>query len=98
MTDESDPRIPAALRSAREQRGGPDPLKYCVFTTLALLAWIAGPFVVVTMAALGLVAYGRAAARGQRSSRCLLRDTRLVLVYLGAALVLGATGVVRAIT
>ena len=98
MTDGSDPRIPAALRSTRERAGGADPLKYCVLTTLALLAWLAGPFVVMTMAALGLVAYGRAAARGQRSTRCLLRDTRLVLVYLGAALVLGATGAIRVIT
>ena len=99
MTSEPDPRIPAALRPA--PAGGDkrnDPLKYCVFTTLALLAWVAGPMVVTVMAGLGLVAYGRATAQGQRSTRCLLRDTRLVLAYLSLALVAGVAGVVRALT
>ena len=38
MSEDPDPRIPAALRPGPERQAGPDPLKYCVFTTLALLA------------------------------------------------------------
>ena len=93
---QGDPRIPAALRPTPEPPRR-DPLKHCVFTTLALLAWLAGPIVVTVMAALGLVAYGRAVRRGERRTRCLLRDTRLVVAYLGAALAVGVVGVVRLI-
>ena len=96
MTGE-DPRIPAALRSAPPPAKALDPLKYCVFTTVALLALVAGPFVVSVLGALGLLTYGRAVARGQRRTQCWLRDTRLVLVYLGAALAVGLAGVVRAV-
>ena len=95
MTQPGDERIPAALRSSSPEGAppaGPDPLKYCIFTTVALLAWLAGPLVVMALAAMGVVAYGQAIRRGQRRTRCLLRDTRLVVAYLAAAFILGVVG------
>jgi uncharacterized membrane protein len=75
-----------------------DPLRFCIFTTVALLAWIAGAaFTVMVMSGLGIVAYGRAMRAGLTSSRCVLGDTRLVMLYLGVAFISGAAGVVRAI-
>ncbi len=92
----ADPRIPAALRGDSEPAGpGPDPLHWCVFTTVSLLTWALGPAVLVVFATVGLVAYSRSYARGRRRSRCLLRDTRLVLAYLASALVVGATATLR---
>lgn len=73
-----------------------DPLRYCIFTTIALLAWAVGPApVVMAMSGLGLLAYGGAWRRGLRQSRCVLGDVRIVLGYLGVAFVLGGavTGV-----
>lgn len=63
-----------------------DPLRYCIFTTIALIAWAVGPPVAVAlMSALGLAAYWSAWRGGLRTSRCVLRDVRLVLAYLGLA-------------
>ena len=59
-----------------------DPLRLCVFTTVALLTWLIGPAVVVAFAALGFAGYVRARRAGLTRSKCLLRDTRLVLGYL----------------
>ena len=59
-----------------------DPLRLCVFTTVALLTWLLGPAVVVAFAALGFAGYVRARRAGLTRSKCLLRDTRLVLGYL----------------
>ena len=59
-----------------------DPLRLCVFTTVALLTWLIGPAVVVAFAALGFTGYVRARRAGLTRSKCLLRDTRLVLGYL----------------
>ncbi|HTE74820.1 MAG TPA: hypothetical protein VK640_16710 [Actinomycetes bacterium] len=59
-----------------------DPLRLCVFTTVALLTWLIGPAVVVAFAALGFTGYVRARGAGLTRSKCLLRDTRLVLGYL----------------
>ena len=74
-----------------------DPIRFCVCTTVALLAWLLGPPVVVaTMAALGLWAYARAMRAGLTTTRCVLRSPRLVLLYLGAALLLGVAGAARA--
>jgi hypothetical protein len=53
-----------------------------VFTTVALLTWLLGPAVVVAFAALGFTGYVRARRAGLTRSKCLLRDTRLVLGYL----------------
>ena len=71
-----------------------DPLRLCVFTTIALLAWLIGPAVVVVFAGAGFAAYFSARRNGLERSKCVLRDTRLVLVYLALAGVAGAAGVV----
>ncbi len=68
-----------------------DPLRFCIFTTIGLLAWAFGPAVVVMgFAAMGLWAYARAWQAGLRTSQCFLRDPRLVMGYLGAAFLAGA--------
>jgi hypothetical protein len=59
-----------------------DPLRLCVFTTVALLTWLIGPAVVVAFATLGFLGYVKARRAGLSRSKCLLRDTRLVLGYL----------------
>jgi len=73
-----------------------DPLRFCIFTTIALLAWIASPPVVVAvMAGIGVAAYVRARRAGLARSRCVLGDTRLVIAYLAAACILGVVFTVR---
>jgi hypothetical protein len=73
-----------------------DPIRFCVFTTVALLAWVCGPPVAVTlMSGLGLWAYATAWRQGLRESRCFLRDARLVMAYLGAAFLVGLAFTVR---
>jgi hypothetical protein len=71
----------------------PDPLRLCVFATVALLGWLLGPVALLGFAALGFVGYARARRAGLLRSRCLLGDTRLVLAYLGALVVAGGVGV-----
>jgi hypothetical protein len=73
-----------------------DPLRYCIFTTIALIAWALGaPLAVALMSALGLAAYVSAWRAGLRTSKCLLRDTRLVIGYLAVAFLASATVVIR---
>ncbi|NJP93965.1 hypothetical protein HCN51_31780 [Nonomuraea sp. FMUSA5-5] len=60
-----------------------DPLRLCVYATVALLAWLLGPWAVLGFAALGFAGYWRARRAGLTRSKCFLRDTRLVLAYLG---------------
>lgn len=60
-----------------------DPLRLCVYATVALLAWLLGPVMVAVFAGLGLIGYIRARRAGLRNSKCALRDTRLVIAYLG---------------
>ncbi len=59
-----------------------DPLRLCIYTTVALIAWLAGPFAVVGFAALGLAGYWKAHQAGLTRTKCYLRDVRLVLLYL----------------
>ncbi|TDD12803.1 hypothetical protein E1292_00655 [Nonomuraea deserti] len=59
-----------------------DPLRLCVYATVALLAWLLGPWAVLGFAVLGFAGYWRARRAGLTRSKCLLRDTRLVLAYL----------------
>lgn len=73
-----------------------DPIRFCVFTTVAIIAWVFGaPFAVALMSGIGLAAYINAYRGGLRESKCLLRDTRLVIGYLGVAFVLGVVFTVR---
>lgn len=73
-----------------------DPIRFCVFTTIALIAWAFGaPFAVMLMSGLGLYAYVQAWRQGLRQSKCFLRDPRLVMAYLGVAFVLGLAFTIR---
>ena len=74
-----------------------DPLRLCVFATVALLAWILGPIAVALFAAVGFVGYLRARRAGLLRSRCKLGDTRLVLVYLAVLVAAGVAGAVWAL-
>ena len=70
-----------------------DPIRYCVYTTVALLAWLVSPPVMVmAMSGLGLWAYWRAVRGGLTRSKCVLRNPRLVLLYLGTVFTGGAVG------
>lgn len=93
---------PSATRDPRQDPLRPvllptrDPVRFCVFTTVALIAWAAGPpFAVTLMAGLGLWAYGRAVRAGLTRSRCVLRRPWLVMAYLLAAFAAGAVFLVR---
>ncbi len=92
----SDPRVvePQRLGPDGEGPAAPyDPLRLCIFATVALLGWLLGPVAVIVFGALGFVGYAKARRGGLLRSRCLLGDTRLVLLYLGALVVAGAAGV-----
>lgn len=76
-----------------------DPLQLCIYTTVAVLAWILSPpLVVAVFGGIGVVAYVRARRRGLARSRCKLGDTRLVVAYLAIACVAGVTATVSTIT
>ena len=67
-----------------------DPLSLCVYATVALLGWIFTPALMAAVfGVLGLYAYARAWRAGLRRSDCVLRDPRLVMLYLG---LLGTAG------
>lgn len=70
-----------------------DPLRLCVYATIALLTWILGPVAVAGFAALGFAGYLRARRAGLTRSRCVLRDTRLVLTYLALVGLAGVFGI-----
>lgn len=73
-----------------------DPLPLCVYTTVALLAWLLTPAAVAALfGLLGVIAYARAWRAGLRKSDCKLGDPRLVMLYLGlvAAAGLGWTAI-----
>jgi hypothetical protein len=70
-----------------------DPLRLCVFATIALLGWLLGPVALLGFAALGFAGYWKAWRGGLERSRCVLRDTRLVLAYLAALAAAGAVGI-----
>ncbi|MFF5226546.1 hypothetical protein [Dactylosporangium sp. NPDC000521] len=61
-----------------------------MYATIAALAWLLGPVALLGFALLGFFGYLRARRQGLTRSKCVLRDTRLVLTYL-AALALAAT-------
>ena len=59
-----------------------DPLRLCVFATVALLGWVLGPVALLGFSVLAIVGYAKARRAGLLRSRCKLGDTRLVLLYL----------------
>jgi hypothetical protein len=70
-----------------------DPLKLCVYATVAGLSWLLGPYAVVGFATLGIVGYGKARQAGLLTSKCALRDTRVVIAYLVLVALAGAVGI-----
>jgi hypothetical protein len=88
---------PAATSTGEPGQGASfDPLRLCIYTTVALITWIAGPFAVLVFAGLGLAGYWRAHQAGLTRTKCYLRDVRLVLLYLGAiALIAAAASVFK---
>jgi hypothetical protein len=71
----------------------PDPLHLCVYATVALLAWLVTPALVAALfGAAGCHAYWRSWRAGLRRSDCLLRDPRLVMLYLGLVAIAGVAG------
>jgi hypothetical protein len=71
-----------------------DPLTLCIVATVAVLGWLAGPVALTVFAAIGFVGYWRARRAGLLRSRCFLRDTRLVIAYLGILTAAGVWGTV----
>jgi hypothetical protein len=69
-----------------------DPLRLCIFATIALLGWLAGPIALAVFSAVGFVGYWKARRAGLKTSKCFLRDTRLVLAYLGILIGAGLWG------
>lgn len=68
-----------------------DPLPYCIYATVCLIAWVASPpLAVAFFAGLGLRRYWRAWRAGLRASDCLLGDPRRVMAYLAALAAAGA--------
>jgi hypothetical protein len=72
-----------------------DPLRLCIFATVALLGWLLGPVAVLVFAGLGVAGYVRAYRAGLTRSRCFLRDTRLVIGYLTVLAAAAAVGIAQ---
>ena len=69
-----------------------EPLRYCVATTVALIAWLLAPApTVATMGALGAWGYWLAIRHGLKDTRCILGRSWIVLLYLSLA---SAAGIV----
>lgn len=90
--------VPPATTAGPEPGAAPfDPLRLCIFATVALLGWLFGPLAVLVFAAVGFAGYWKARRAGLTRSKCYLRDTRLVLAYLLALAAAGAWGVVAVV-
>jgi hypothetical protein len=88
---------PAPTSAPTSAQAPYDPLRLCVFATIALLAWLLGPVALVFFAVLGAVGYVRARRAGLLHSRCKLGDTRLVTAYLVLLALIGAAGTAYAV-
>jgi hypothetical protein len=76
-----------------------DPFRLCVYTTVAVLAWLLTPAAVVALfSGVALVAYLRARRAGLVKSKCKLGDTRLVMAYLTVAFLAGVYFSVQRLT
>lgn len=67
-----------------------DPLRLCVYATVALIACVLGPIALLGFSVLAIAGYARARRAGLLRSRCKIGDTRLVLLYLSVLAVLAA--------
>ena len=70
-----------------------DPLRLCIYTTVAVIAVLLGPFAVLAFAGVAIAGYARARRAGLLRSRCKIGDTRLVLLYLSVIAVLAAVAI-----
>lgn len=84
---------PESLPRAATGAAAYDPLRLCIFATIALMGWLGGPWILAVFAALGFAGYWRARRSGLLTSRCFLRDTRLVLTYLALLFVAAGYGI-----
>ena len=87
------PRLEHPPDDATDSEPPFDPLKLCVFATVALLGWLLGPFALLGFAVLAIVGYARARRHGLLRSKCKLGDTRLVLLYLVVLAAAAAFGI-----
>ena len=98
----ADPRLvdPRLVDPRRAEPAEPpfDPLRLCVFATVALLGWLCGPVALLIFAGAGYLGYARARRAGLTTSRCKLRDTRLVLAYLAALVAVSLVAIVVSLT
>lgn len=70
-----------------------DPLRLCVYTTVALLTCALGPIALLAFAVIAIAGYARARRAGLLRSKCKIGDTRLVLAYLSVVAVLAAAAI-----
>lgn len=70
-----------------------DPLRLCVFTTVAVIACITGPLAVLYFSLQAIRGYSKARRAGLMRSRCKLGDTRVVLVYLAVIAMLAVVAI-----
>jgi hypothetical protein len=75
-----------------------DPLRLCIFATIALLGWLGGPVTLVVFAGIGFAGYWKAWRGGLKRSKCWLRDTRLVLTYFAVLTAAGVWGTYALVT
>ena len=87
------PGTPGVPPTAEPRTATPDPLRLCIFATIALLGWLAGPFALAAFAALAFAGYWRARRAGLTRSRCVLGDTRVVLTYLSLLVLAAVLGI-----
>lgn len=70
-----------------------DPLKLCVFTTVALITCVFGPVALLVFSGVAIAGYARARRAGLLRSKCRLGDTRVVLLYLSVIAALSAAAI-----
>jgi hypothetical protein len=87
------PRLDPTASTRPEADPPFDPLKLCVFATVALLGWLLGPWALLGFALLAVAGYARARHQGLLHSKCKLGDTRLVLLYLVVLAAVAAAGI-----
>ena len=75
-----------------------DPLRLCIFATIALLGWLGGPVTLIVFSVIGFAGYWKAWRGGLKRSKCWLRDTRLVLAYFAVLAAAGAWGTHAVVT
>ena len=94
MTDPRQVQPPRLDPSVGPEDAPPfDPLRLCVFATVALLGWLLGPWALLGFSLLAVAGYARARHQGLLRSKCKLGDTRLVLLYLVVLAVAAAYGI-----